>query len=229
MTVQRASIVPMLGGVYNAVMHRDTNRATDRSTNAADADFSLANHFLIAMPNMGDPRFSGTVIYVCEHNAKGALGLVINRPTDLTLENLFEQIELKLEIEPKIAPNTKVINVPVYAGGPVQTDRGFVLHDQRDAGYNSTLIVSGGLTLTTSKDVLEALAAGSGPTRILVTLGYSGWNEGQLEQELAQNAWLTVPADPLVVFDVPCEKRFNAAIQLLGFNPAMLSGEAGHA
>lgn len=200
-----------------------------------DPDFSLVNHFLIAMPGMSDPRFSGTVIYVCEHTARGALGLVINRPTELTLENLFERVEMSVEDSneavPKLARSLSatLVSKPVYAGGPVQTDRGFVLHDQSEAVYSSTLTVDGGLILTTSRDVLEALATGNGPNRVLVTLGYTGWEGGQLEDELGRNAWLTVPADPAIIFDVPHQERFNAAIGLLGFNPAMLSGEAGHA
>ena len=184
--------------------------------------FSLANHFLIAMPAMADERFSGTVIYVCEHNARGALGIVINRPTELTLESLFERVDLKLEIAPLVA-------LPVFLGGPVQVERGFVLHDQPDAGYSSTLPVGGGLALTTSKDVLEAVAAGSGPHHLLVSLGYAGWGPGQLENELAQNAWLTVPAAANVIFDVPYPERFNAALGLLGITASMLSAEAGHA
>lgn len=221
--------MPRTRGVYNCGMSKAKPPA-EESASRSGADFSLANHFLIAMPAMADPRFSGTVIYVCEHNAKGALGLVINRPTDLTLETLLERVEMKLEIGPlHSSARAPLVNAPVYAGGPVQTDRGFVLHDQADSEYNSTLNVEGGLTLTTSKDVLEAVATGAGPNRLLVTLGYSGWGEGQLEEEIAHNAWLTVPAEPGIVFDVPCEQRFNAAIGLLGINPAMLSGEAGHA
>jgi putative transcriptional regulator len=184
--------------------------------------FSLANHFLIAMPSMADPSFSGTVIYLCEHDDRGALGLVINRPTDLTLERLFERVDLKLEIAP-------LADSPVLYGGPVQTERGFVLHDQRNVEYNSTLVVAGGLVLTTSKDVLEAVAGGEGPAHLLVTLGYASWAAGQLEQEISLNAWLTVRADPAIVFDVPHEQRLTAAMHLLGFDPAMLSQQAGHA
>ena len=207
-----------------------------------NADFTLANHFLIAMPQMADPRFSGTVIYVCEHSPQGALGLVINRPTELTLATLFERVDIDLDSESDATSQDQsqnhsrhpsrsaaLLNSPVYAGGPVQTDRGFVLHDPTDTEYGSTLNVDGGLTLTTSRDVLEALAGGTGPGRVLVALGYTGWDEGQLDDEMARNAWLTVPADPNIIFDVPNEARFNAAIGLLGFNPAMLSGEAGHA
>jgi len=186
------------------------------------AAFSLANHFLIAMPGMTDERFAGTVIYLCEHNADGALGIVINRPTDLTLQNLFERVDLKLEIAPLAAE-------PVFFGGPVQVERGFVLHDAPEAGYSSTLPVAPGLALTTSKDVLEAVASGAGPHHLLVTLGYAGWGAGQLENELARNAWLSVAADPSVIFDTPHVDRFKAALKLLGVSPAMLSAQAGHA
>jgi putative transcriptional regulator len=185
----------------------------------------LTNQFLIAMPGMLDDTFARTVVYLCEHNEKGALGLVINRPIDIKLKSLFEKIELRLE-------RKELAEQPVYFGGPVQTERGFVLHDKRgedQAPYNSTLSVPGGLAMTTSKDVLEALAEGSGPRRVLVTLGYSGWQAGQLEDELGRNGWLTVDADPAVIFDTPIEQRYDRALSLLGFDPLMLSQEAGHA
>jgi putative transcriptional regulator len=182
----------------------------------------LKHHFLIAMPNMVDPNFAGTVVYICEHNDKTALGLVINRPTDLTLEKLFDKIDLKLEISPWK-------DEPVFFGGPVQTERGFVLH-QPPGNYGSSLHVSDDIALTTSKDVLEALAEGSGPRRLLVTLGYAGWGAGQLENEIAHNAWLTVPADPAVIFETPAHERLQAALRLLGIDDGMqLSGLAGHA
>ncbi len=185
----------------------------------------LTNQFLIAMPGMLDDTFARTVVYLCEHNEKGALGLVINKPIAIKLKNLFEKVELSLE-------RSELGEQPVYFGGPVQTERGFVLHDKRpedQAPYNSTLSVPGGLAMTTSKDVLEALAGGSGPHRVLVTLGYSGWQAGQLEDELGRNGWLTVDADPAVIFDTPIEKRYDRALSLLGFDPLMLSQEAGHA
>jgi putative transcriptional regulator len=185
----------------------------------------LTNQFLIAMPGMADETFAGTVVYLCEHNEKGALGLVINRPIDIKLRNLFEKVELTLS-HPELAEQ------PVYFGGPVQTERGFVLHDKLDAqgtGFNSTLSVPGGLAMTTSKDVLEAMADGAGPRRVLVTLGFSGWSAGQLEDELSRNGWLTVDADPAIIFDTPVEARYHRALSLLGFDPRMLSQEAGHA
>ena len=185
----------------------------------------LTNQFLIAMPGMADEVFERSVVYLCEHNENGALGLVINKPIDIKLRSLFEKVELTLDRE-------ELAEQPVYFGGPVQTERGFVLHEKRGAGavqYNSTLSVPGGLEMTTSKDVLEALADGSGPAKVLITLGYSGWQAGQLEDELGRNGWLTVDADPAVIFDTPIEKRYDRAMGLLGFDPRMLSQEAGHA
>lgn len=201
----------------------DPSDSDDRSTTST---LSLSNHFLIAMPSMADSRFADTVVYVLEHTAERAMGVVINRPTDLTLEKLFERVDMKLEIAVLGAQ-------PVCYGGPMATDRGFVLHDQSDADYGSTLTAQSehgsGLSLTTSKDVLEAMADGRGPKHVMVALGYAGWDAGQLEIEIASNAWLTVPADPAVVFDVPHAHRRTSAIHLLGFDPVMLSGEAGHA
>jgi putative transcriptional regulator len=191
----------------------------------ASGAFNLSNQFLIAMPGMLDDSFAGSVVYLCEHSDKGALGLVINKPIDINLKSLFGKVELNLERE-------ELAEQPVFYGGPVQTERGFVLHDKRSADaaqYSSTLSVPGGLDMTTSKDVLEDLANGTGPRRILVTLGYSGWSAGQLEDELGRNGWLTVDADPAVIFDTPVEKRYARALSLLGFDPRMLSQEAGHA
>ncbi len=185
----------------------------------------LTNQFLIAMPGMADETFAGTVVYLCEHTEKGALGLVINKPIDIKLKNLFEKVELKLD-------RAELAEQPVFFGGPVQTERGFVLHEKVGEGagsFNSTLSVPGGLEMTTSKDVLEAMAEGSGPKKVLVTLGYSGWQAGQLEDEIGRNGWLTVDADPAIIFDTPVEKRYDRAVSLLGFDPAMLSQEAGHA
>jgi putative transcriptional regulator len=182
---------------------------------------NLTHQFLIAMPAMADPNFSGTVVYVCEHNDRGALGLVVNRPTELTLENLFDKVELKLEISPWK-------DEPVLLGGPVQTERGFVLHQPRGA-YSSSLVVTDDITLTTSRDVLEAVAGGGGPGKLLVTLGYSGWGEGQLENEIAQNAWLTVAANASVLFETPPAERQAAALALLGLTASQLTGLVGHA
>ncbi|MEI8401517.1 MAG: YqgE/AlgH family protein [Alcaligenaceae bacterium] len=180
----------------------------------------LSNQFLMAMPGMVTGELAGTVIYVCEHGPKGALGLVINRPTDLSLSSLLEKIDLKLEISP-------FQSSVVFFGGPVQTDRGFVLHTP--LGEYSSSIKLGALTLTTSRDVLQEVAAGKGPNKLLVTLGYAGWGAGQLENELAQNAWLNVAADTDIIFSTPPEKRYPAALKLLGIDPIMLTGAAGHA
>ena len=161
---------------------------------AMPASINLTNQFLIAMPGMGDSPFAGTVVYMCEHTDKGALGLVINKPIDITLKNLFEKVELSLDREDIAAS-------PVFFGGPVQTERGFVLHEgmpddaDEDAAYNSSLKIEGGLAMTTSKDVLEAMANGSGPKKVLVTLGYSGWGAGQLEDEMSRNGWINVDAE----------------------------------
>jgi putative transcriptional regulator len=185
---------------------------------------NLTNQFLIAMPGMADETFAGSVVYLCEHSERGALGLVINKPIDIKLKNLFEKVELPLE-------RAELAEQPVFFGGPVQTERGFVLHDNagEPAPYSSTMHVPGGLDMTTSKDVLEAMSNGAGPRRVLVTLGCSGWSAGQLEDELSRNGWLTVDADPSVIFDTPVEQRYERALGLLGFDPRMLSQQAGHA
>jgi len=182
---------------------------------------NLTNHFLIAMPNMADPYFSKSLTYICEHNEQGALGVVINRPIDMTLQALFEQISIPLG-EPQLR------GIAVHFGGPVQIDRGFVLHKPL-GDWQSTLAVNQELGLTTSKDILQAVGRGNGPRQILVTLGYAGWAPGQLEHELAQNAWLSVPAKANVIFDLPAEDRLPAAMDLLGVNFATLSEDAGHA
>lgn len=192
-----------------------------RVYNGSMVTVNLTDHFLIAMPNMVDPNFSRTLTYVCEHNDQGALGLVVNRPIDMTLSALLAQVE--------IAHNEPTLQkVPVHFGGPVQLDRGFVLH-QPVGDWQSTLAVNGRIGLTTSKDILVAVGTGQGPDRLLVTLGYAGWAPGQLENELAQNAWLTVQAQPEVIFDLPSEERLPAAMQLLGIDFASLSEQAGHA
>ena len=192
----------------------------------AGSPINLTNQFLIAMPGMADGAFAGAVVYLCEHSEKGALGLVINKPIDIKLKNLFEKVELALDRD-------DIADAPVYYGGPVQTERGFVLHEKQadDAHpYSSTLTIpGGGLEMTTSKDVLEALASGAGPKKLLVTLGYSGWSAGQLEDEMGRNGWLNVDAAPEVIFDTPVEQRYQRALSLLGVDPAMLSQEAGHA
>jgi putative transcriptional regulator len=192
------------------------------------ARIDLTNQFLIAMPGMGDESFRGSVVYLCEHTEKGALGLVINKPIDIKLKSLFEKVDLTLE-------RSDLAEEPVYFGGPVQTERGFVLHEKlagagQAGGYNSTLHIAGGtLEMTTSKDVLEALAGGAGPKKVLITLGYAGWSAGQLEDEILRNGWLTVDASPEIIFETPVAQRYDRALSLLGVDPRMLSQEAGHA
>jgi len=194
------------------------------------APINLTNHFLIAMPGLEDAAFSRSVVYVCEHSERGALGLVINKPSDINLKVLFDKVELPLG-------RADLIQSPVFQGGPVQVDRGFVLHEpifaQADkpgeSVYASTMSIPGGLEMTTSKDVLEALSTGAGPRKVLVSLGYSAWGEGQLESELGENSWLTVDADVALIFDTPVEQRYEKALALLGLQVWMLSPQAGHA
>jgi putative transcriptional regulator len=226
-----------------------------------------------------DETFAKSVVYVCEHSERGAMGLVINKPSDLSMEGLFEKVDLPLHRQ-------DLMNAPVLQGGPVHTERGFVLHDalwsheadqigevaaplaqttaqaseseaqvaaetendaatdnaveaaqeaaalsavsDKESVYASTMTIPGGLEMTTSKDVLEALSIGAGPKRVLISLGYSAWGEGQLESELAENSWLTVGADMAVIFDTPVEQRYERAMKLLGLEPWMLSNEVGH-
>jgi putative transcriptional regulator len=182
---------------------------------------NLTHHFLIAMPGMTDPNFVRTLTYIAEHNEQGALGIIVNRPIDMTLATLFERVDLPLEAD-------GFAEQPVYFGGPVQTDRGFVLH--RPAGeWHSTLKVLDEAGLTSSRDILQAIGTRGEPPEVLVTLGYAGWTAGQLEQEIADNAWLTVPADLAIVFELPPEERLAAAMQKLGVDFANLSEIAGHA
>ena len=211
-------------GVSSWTVRMVASKIAGMST-GAPTPINLTNQFLIAMPGMSDGNFAGTVIFMCEHSDKGALGLVINRPIDINLKNLFEKVDLTLD-RPDLA------TTPVYFGGPVQTERGFVLHEALDAEgghYNSTLKIADGLEMTTSRDVLEALSNGAGPRRVFITLGYSGWGAGQLEEELARNGWLTVDAEPDIIFDTPVEERYDKALSLLGVDRIFLMGEAGHA
>jgi len=185
------------------------------------SSINLTHHFLIAMPSMADPYFSKSLTYICEHNDQGALGLVVNRPIDMTLQALFERLSLSIS-------DSAASEAPIYFGGPVQTDRGFVLHEPA-GNWQSTLRVGEAIGLTTSKDILEAVGRGEGPKRMLVTLGYAGWSPGQLEQEISQNAWLTVEAKDAILFDIPAEERLAQAMGLLGLDYARLQDEAGHA
>jgi putative transcriptional regulator len=182
---------------------------------------NLTRHFLIAMPAMTDPHFAKSLTFICEHNEQGALGVVVNRPIDMSLHTLLEQIDIK-------PASVTAKRIPVHYGGPVQTDRGFVLHSPAGS-WQSTLTVGDNIGLTTSKDILQAVARGDGPPQILVTLGYAGWAPGQLEREMAQNAWLTVAADPHILFETPADRRYDAGLKLLGIDLSMLSDDAGHA
>jgi putative transcriptional regulator len=181
----------------------------------------LNNQFLIAMPSLADPNFARSVTLICEHNAEGALGIVINRPAELDLGEVLDQLGLDIA-DPQLRQNT------IYSGGPVQPDRGFVLHDG-DSDWNSSLPVSKQIRITTSRDILEALAQGRGPENYLLALGYAGWSGGQLEQEMAANAWLSVPADPGIVFGTAWQERYKAAAALLGIDLDALGPGAGHA
>jgi putative transcriptional regulator len=181
----------------------------------------LTNQFLIAMPGMADPNFHESVTFICEHNADGALGIVINRPMDVVLDDVLKQLSLT-------AADQDIGASPVYLGGPVSTERGFVIHEPHGA-WEATLKVSESLGVTTSRDILEAVAAGKGPQRCFVALGYAGWMAGQLEEEMKNNAWLSTPADTGIIFDTPVELRWQAAAKLLGVDISLLSGDAGHA
>jgi putative transcriptional regulator len=191
---------------------------------------NLTGQFLIAMPAMTDPYFSKTVTYICTHNEDGAMGVIINRSADITVANLFKQIQLEVESQP-------MLKKTVHFGGPVQTERGFILHDIMPAPYdefNSTIVINNTVALTTSKDILEAAAQNKGPQKMLIALGYAGWTAGQLESELAQNAWLSLKTDKLedvhtLIFDKPDNEKFDYAMRMMGLNLANLSEVAGHA
>ena len=192
------------------------------------APINLTNHFLIAMPGLVDALFTKSVVYVCEHSPRGALGLVINKPADISMPDLFGKVELALH-------RADLTDAPVFQGGPLQVERGFILHEAASnatltrPAYASTMAIAGGLAMTTSKDVLQALADGGGPPKVLVSLGYSSWGEGQLESELGSNSWLTVDATRDLIFDTPVEQRYDKALGLLGLQAWMISSQVGHA
>lgn len=181
---------------------------------------SLANQFLIAMPLLDDSYFGRSVIYLCEHDDEGAMGLVVNREADITINQVLSEMHLDAD---KLSSEDKVL-----IGGPVQTDRGFILHNDQQK-WSSSLNLSDNITVTTSKDILTSLGKGEGPDKYLMALGYSGWSAGQLEQEIADNTWLTVDADPQLIFDTPLEKRWEKALEVLGISIDQLSTIAGHA
>lgn len=195
---------------------------------------NLTDHFLIAVPGMLDDSFDRSVVYVCEHNEQGALGLIVNKPiAELSLQQLFDKVELRL-------PNPILENAPVYYGGPVHTERGFVLHSVKKSvmeleensmpsQYAASLQITSELKMTSSQEILDSIAAGVGPDQFLISLGYAGWSEGQLEQEMINNCWLTVKADSSIIFSTPTPERYSAALRLLGVDLAHLVSSAGHA
>jgi putative transcriptional regulator len=187
-----------------------------------DLKDSLSNQLLIAMPGMADPNFSTTVTLICEHNSEGALGIIINRPMVMNLRGLFAQLDLK-------GSDDALASHPVLIGGPVASERGFVLHNPGSATYESTVNVSPEIQLTLSRDVIDAMASGSGPEKSLVALGYAGWDAGQLEEEMLNNAWLTVPASADVIFDVPFADRWSVAAKSIGIDINKMSPDVGHA
>lgn len=193
----------------------------------------LANHFLINISDIDTAFFKDTVIYICEHNESGAMGVMINQATDVMLSDLFKRIDLKIP-ENFIQNGEDFNKIPVLNGGPVQQDRGFVLHEP-PSNYTASIIVNGNYpcrVLTTSRDILESLSEGKGPSRIMITLGYSAWAAGQLETEIAQNAWLTVPANDQadsILWDIPLSERKQAVVRLLGIDPNVLINQTGHA
>ncbi len=181
----------------------------------------LNNQFLIAMPGLADPHFSHTVTYLCQHNDEGALGIVINRPTGMKLKDIFQQMDIKTELD-------KVLNTPVFAGGPVQQERGFVIHTPCEQSWDSSISTADNIALTSSRDILEAIAQGKGPAHYLIALGYAGWGSGQLEKEIADNAWLNTPCGETILYDTPISLRWNAAASQLGIDINRLTTAAGH-
>ena len=193
----------------------------DSSPEMSNDDTSLGGQLLVAMPNMPDPRFSRSVIYLCAHTEDGAMGLVINKLMDsLTFPDLLEQLEIEAGSEDQ--------QIRVHFGGPVEAARGFVLHST-DYMHDSTMIVNNQFALTATVDVLKALADGQGPTRSILALGYAGWAPGQLDDEIRRNGWLTVPANEQLVFEIDNNQKWEAAAQRIGIDLGKLSGEAGHA
>lgn len=191
------------------------------SVNTARSSDCLRDHFLLAMPGLSEGIFSHSVTYICEHGESGAMGIVINQPLDLSVAEIFEHLE--------ISPKQDFSDVSVMAGGPVQIDHGFVIHRKCATNWEASLKVTPEITLTTSCDILRAIANNEGPGDHLIALGYAGWTAGQLEQELSDNSWLTLPADSDIIFNTPPHLRQGAAAALLGIDMNLISGEAGHA
>jgi putative transcriptional regulator len=186
---------------------------------------NLTNHFLVAMPGMKDPYFQNSVIYVCEHNDEGAMGLMINAPIDITIGKMLEKVAVQ-PVHPQLHIDS--LEKPVLSGGPVSEDRGFILHNPKDH-YESSIQMTDQISVTTSRDILSVLGTEAEPNSYLVALGYAGWEAGQLESELSENSWLTVEADPDVMFDTPINERWQKAVQMLGIDAVQLSSEIGHA
>ena len=184
------------------------------------SQLDLTNHFLIAMPSLADPNFEHTVTYMCAHSEEGAMGIVINRPLEIELGDVLQQMQLP-------SGDPTVVSRPVYQGGPVHQDRGFVIHRPAEE-WNSTITISPEVGISTSRDILEAISAGSGPDDAFVALGYAGWGAGQIEHEMAQNAWLSGPADLEIIFQAPVEKRWQCAADLIGIDIASISRDIGH-
>ncbi len=182
---------------------------------------TLTNHFLIAMPALPDPNFFHSVTYICQHNEEGAMGIVITNPMELALGDVMEQMDIKVR-------DVEIASRPVYLGGPVQPERGFVIHEL-PGDWDAMMEISPTVGLTTSRDILAAISVGDGPKRSLIALGYAGWGPGQLEKEIAENAWLSGPANAEILFDLPTNKRWSAAAALVGVDLTRLSGEVGHA
>lgn len=182
---------------------------------------NLKNHFLLAMPGLNDPNFAQSVVYICEHSENGAMGLIINDPMDIPAKAIFDQLQLQYSDDNG--------DSPIFSGGPLQKDRGFILHENCSQTWESTVAISDHVSLTASKDILSDIAVGNGPKNPLITLGYSSWGAGQLETELAQNSWLTIPANSAIMFNTDCENRAHAAASSIGIDLNRLSLDSGHA
>lgn len=195
--------------------------AAKSSLYTARSSDCLRDHFLLAMPRLTEGIFAHSVTYICEHGESGAMGIVINRPLDLTVAEIFEHLQ--------ISASGDFSDEPVMAGGPVQLDHGFVLHRNCEKAWEASLKITNEITLTTSRDILRAIASGEGPRDHLIALGYAGWAAGQLEQELAENSWLTLPGNSDVIFSTPADQRMGAAAALLGIDMNLISAQAGHA
>ncbi len=190
-------------------------------TQTSKSSDCLRDHFLLAMPSLGEGLFSHSITYICEHGESGAMGIVINQPLELSVAEIFEHLEIETAAD--------FSEQPVMAGGPVQIDHGFVLHRNCEESWDASLHVTDHITLTTSRDILRSIGAGSGPREHLIALGYAGWSAGQLEQELVENSWLTLPADSDIIFATPYQHRLSRAAELLGVDMNLISGQAGHA